>query len=101
MKLSVYEGLCSRADELGFDSVQAYIRFWANAESNKQGISSNYHDLYRPETQSLRYLELLLAISEKPLASVQDCLDLIVKEIIKLRALKDLKSLTKNLDPYH
>jgi len=29
---TVRDGLTKRAEELGFDSVQAYIRFWAKAE---------------------------------------------------------------------
>lgn len=33
MKKSLYDALKTRADELGFDSVQSYVRLWATAET--------------------------------------------------------------------
>ncbi len=32
IEASVRDGLAKRADQLGFDSIQAFIRFWAKAE---------------------------------------------------------------------
>jgi hypothetical protein len=49
----VYEALKKRAEELGFDSIQAYIRFWAKAETTRK---TEEPDLARPNTQALRYL---------------------------------------------
>jgi hypothetical protein len=34
MHKAVYEGLKKHAEEMGFDSVQAYVRFWAKAEAS-------------------------------------------------------------------
>jgi hypothetical protein len=63
LKRELYEKLKQRAELMGFDSIQAYIRFWATAETNDvnhQGLSA-YSDLSSRRAQTLRYFELLLA----------------------------------------
>lgn len=63
LKPELHTKLKQRADDLGFDSVQAYIRFWAAAETselNRSGVS-NYGDLLSPKLQALRLFELVIA----------------------------------------
>lgn len=38
MDSAVHDGLAERAQALGFDSVQAYIRFWAKAEVDNRNV---------------------------------------------------------------
>lgn len=61
----LYEKLKQRATDMGFDSPQAYIRFWATAETtgplNPGGVSM-YQDLTSPKAQAMRYVELVLSL---------------------------------------
>ena len=94
MDKKVYQGLEKRAEELGFDSIQAYVRFWAKAEANGHA-SSTYQDLKQPEVQAMRYLELLLATRNSPFASTQTALDYVVEQINQTKGLKYLSELLK------
>jgi hypothetical protein len=101
MEKSSYEGLLKRADELGFDSVQAYVRFWAKAETSQRAQSSAYQDLSKPDVQALRYIEMLLSIKAAPVESASEALEYIKQEITRTKALKKFKALAKDLDDYH
>jgi len=50
---AVRDGLEKRAKRLGFDSVQAYIRFWAKAEVDGRIISMGEPELMTPKLEKL------------------------------------------------
>jgi len=56
----VIDELQTIADELGFDSVPAMVRFWAKGEITKRSLASG---LNRPNSIVLRYVELILALN--------------------------------------
>jgi hypothetical protein len=90
MDTDIYKGLKSRSKELGFDSVQAYIRFWANAEARQPDLKTDGHYLSRPAVQALRYIELLLAVYEDEYKNPQQALTCVVNQINRVRAIRDL-----------
>ncbi len=92
MDYKVYQKLKSRAEELGFDSVQAYVRFWAKAEIRKQPEKAA-DQLADPTAQALRYLELLLATSKQKPTSLQEALDYIACELKQTESLIYLQRL--------
>jgi hypothetical protein len=88
MKREVYSRLKDRAEDMGFDSVQAYIRFWATAETaeiNRRGLSA--YELGSPKTQALRYFELMLAQAVTGL-SVQGYVNYVLSRIRMVKARK-------------
>ena len=70
----VYTKLKKASEQLGFDSVQAYVRFWAagvTSESAGEGIGISGGRgpsglLNKSSEQALRYLELVLAMAAEP-----------------------------------
>ena len=87
---SVLEQLETLADRLGFDSVQAMIRFWAKAEINQDG---------RPPALNvangivLRYVELILALNPQP-PNPDTALHYLIKQLQHHRMKKALKALS-------
>jgi len=67
---AVLDQLHVLADDLGFDSVPAMVRFWAKGEIAKRSQSSGFN---RPNSIVLRYVELILALQPQP-ASVHSAL---------------------------
>lgn len=92
MNKNVYESLSQRANDLGFDSVAAYVRFWAKAESQQHG-DTTYPHLSQPSMQALRYIELLLAIDGTEPTSLTDALDNILKKLKRTKQIKYLDSI--------
>jgi hypothetical protein len=63
MDQQVLDQLHELADELGFDSVPAMVRFWAKAEINQH---SRPPHLSKPNAIVLRYVEMVLALNPRP-----------------------------------
>jgi hypothetical protein len=59
MDPAVRDGLEKRATELGFDSAQAYIRFWAKAEVDGRKINLNVDDWGKPSLAATTRLDTL------------------------------------------
>lgn len=87
----VYQELKKRAEEFGFDSVQAYVRFWAKAETRKE----NPEDLTKVNSQALRYFELLLATNKRQPETMEEALDHAVKELRRIKGSKYLRELLR------
>jgi len=65
------------ADDLGFDSVPAMVRFWAKGEIINRSQASG---LNRPNSIVLRYVELILALHPEP-NSVHSALDHLKRQL--------------------
>ncbi len=84
----VYQTLKAQADELGFDSAQSYVRFWAKSVTSEKGRSAAGRGgtgLTRPAEQALRYLELVLAMAPKEPDSVEAALTYIEKYLRRVK----------------
>jgi len=76
---AVLDKLQIRADELGFDSVPAMVRFWAKGETSEQRQAMRQKGLNNANVQVLRYVELVLALNpQTPKTSEQALKYLIV-----------------------
>ena len=99
MNQELYAKLKQRATHMGFDSPQAYIRFWATAETSKQinlhGLSV-YADLSSAKAQALRYVELILATHYKEFSHVDQAVQFLVQQIRFLTLRKALKDMLDN-----
>ena len=56
MDKGVRDALEKRAEQLGFDSVQAYIRFWAKAESDGRRVDLNVDEWGEPSVEAAQRL---------------------------------------------
>lgn len=107
MKKGLYEGLKTRAKELGFDSVQAYVRFWATAETASHQshpqlaatLDMPAPSLNHPNDQALRYLELLLATNPQEPPDVEGALEYVRKQLERVRGIRYLDSLLLHPKP--
>ena len=59
MDKDVRDKLECRATELGFDSVQAYIRFWAKAEVDGRKVDFDADDWGQPSPEAAKRLNRL------------------------------------------
>lgn len=94
MKNELHDKLKYQAESIGFDSVQAYIRFWATAETgdiNPHGFAT-YTPLAGERAQALRYFELLLAQCTSSL-SMKGYVDYVLREARRISMNKLIKSM--------
>ncbi|HVV25771.1 MAG TPA: hypothetical protein VHC21_01955 [Candidatus Saccharimonadales bacterium] len=101
----VYQKLKKQAEELGFDSAQAYVRFWAKSatseersrgqRTSEEACGGSAAGLARPAEQALRYVELALAMAPKEPDSVEAALAYIEKHLRRVKSGKYLNTLLK------
>lgn len=65
MDKSIRDALEKRAGVLGFDSAQAYIRFWAKAEADGRQVDLNVDDWGTPSPRALKRLDRLAEEAER------------------------------------
>lgn len=94
MDKKVYQKLKIRADELGFDSVQSYVRFWAKSTTSESREASD-RILAQSSGQALRYLELVLAMAPEGPASVKEALAYIEAHLRRVKSSRYLDTLLK------
>lgn len=94
----VYQKLKVQADELGFDSAQSYVRFWAKSATSERGreaSGSSPRGLAQPPEQALRYLELVLAMAPEAPGSVEAALAYIEQYLRRVKSGRYLDTLLK------
>jgi hypothetical protein len=97
----VYTKLKKTAEQLGFDSVQAYVRFWAAGVTGESageaiGVSGGQGSgglLNKPSQQALRYLELVLAMAEEEPKSAEAALKHVEAHLAGVKLGKHLNAL--------
>lgn len=57
----VRDGLARRAEDLGFDSIQAYIRYWAKAEVDGRRVDHDVDDWGEPSPEAVARIEASVA----------------------------------------
>lgn len=92
MRRAVYQGLKKRAEELGFDSPQAYVRFWAKGVGD---VQRSNRGLRQPAQQALLYLELLLAMAPKEPKTIEEALQYVDKQLRQTEVKRHLDALLK------
>lgn len=80
------EELQIRAEELGFTSVPALVRFWIKGElsSNRAKPAGKGHDLHglsEPNVYVLRYMELILALNPARPKSAEAALEYLMRQM--------------------
>jgi hypothetical protein len=96
MSAELYDKLQNHARQMGFDSAQAYIRFWATAETDGQKLTIgryNFPDLTSTKAQALRYMELLLALHQENFPSMEHAILWLARQIRHDNLHRYLKSL--------
>lgn len=77
-----YIKLKKLAYDMGFDSVQAYIRVWAAAATRGElAATTNRLELTKTELQALHYIELLLSYSQTKPNNVDHALTYVADRI--------------------
>ncbi|HEX4774652.1 MAG TPA: hypothetical protein VH234_03990 [Candidatus Saccharimonadales bacterium] len=76
--------LKQQAEELGFDSVQAYVRFWIHAAIDGRAFMLAVSDMSLPEVQAIRYIELMLATRHNKPKSLPQALNLIIRDLKRI-----------------
>lgn len=79
----VRDALAKRAEDLGFDSIQAYIRYWAKAEVDGRRVDHDADDWGEPSPEAVARIEASVAEVEaerkagtlKTFSNVEDALD--------------------------
>lgn len=69
------------ADELGFDSVPALIRFWAKAETSDNIKNLRQRNLADPNAQVLHYIELILALNPSKPLNAEQAISYLIKKL--------------------
>lgn len=78
----VRDALAKRAEDLGFDSIQAYIRYWAKAEVDGRRVDHDVDDWGEPSPEAVARIEASIAEIEaerkaatlKTFSNVEDAL---------------------------
>ncbi|MDB5164565.1 MAG: hypothetical protein JWL89_191 [Candidatus Saccharibacteria bacterium] len=99
MEQQLYDKLKQRSVCMGFDSPQAYIRFWVAAETGVQvnhGGLSAYSDLSSAKAQALRYVELILALHPGEFPNMEQAVQHLVQQIRFMSLRKGLKAMLDN-----
>jgi hypothetical protein len=81
--------LRSRAESLGFNSVPAYVRYWATADARQ--VDNRSLTLNEPSRLALRYLELLLAQAPNPFVNADAALDHIIWKLKRQAFKRDFR----------
>jgi len=81
------EQLRKRAEDLGFNSAPAYVRYWATADTSQ--TDNHILELSEPSKLALRYIELMLGQWPKPFANADAAIDHIFWQL-RRRAFKQL-----------
>jgi hypothetical protein len=84
MDQTILEELQVRAEELGFDSVPALVRFWAKAEisgQSREARRAGDAKVYGPNAQVLRYMELILALNPATPSSAEAALNYLMRQM--------------------
>lgn len=101
MSEELYQKLRLHAENMGFDSAQAYIRFVATAETSSKGLTVgrySFPDLTSTKAQALRYMELLLIIHKEDFPTMEQAifwLALQIKQDSLYRHLKKVLAVDK------
>ena len=94
-----YDELHKLAEELGFDSAPALVRFWAAAETRKNKEPSD-ENLGKPSVQAVRYIELLLATKEEEPANLEMALEYVQKQLRRQQSRRYLDRLVRQQPLY-
>ena len=83
MDQTVLGELQVRAEELGFDSVPALVRFWVKAEIDGQSLGAGREGRRAggPHEQVLRYVELILMLNPATPRSAEAALDYLMRQM--------------------
>jgi hypothetical protein len=93
--VNVLQKLQARADNFGFDSVPAYVRFWAKGETSDAIQKSRQIGSNHPNAQALRYIELVMALNHQTPTSTQQALNFVVRQIKRVSFEQAFKGLSQ------